>query len=108
MQINISGHQIDVTPALRDYVTGKFQRIERHFDNLTDAHVVLSTEKSRHRAEATLHLTGANLFADSEHDDMYAAIDLLIDKLDKQVRKRKEKLTDHHRAEGGLKTQQST
>lgn len=106
MQINISGHHVDVTPALKDYVTTKFQRIERHFDNMTDGHVVLSTEKNRHKAEATLHLAGASVFADAEHDDMYAAIDLLTDKLDTQVRRHKDKLTDHHRAEGGLKGQQ--
>ena len=103
MRIDVTGHHIDVTPALKDYVKTKLQRVERHFDNTTDAHVVLTTEKSRHKAEVTLHVAGATLFADSEHDDMYAAIDLLMDKLDGQVRRHKEKLTDHHRSEGGLK-----
>lgn len=103
MQINVTGHHIEVTPALRDYVVSKLARIERHFDNMTDAHVVLSTEKARHRAEATLHLAGAHVFADAEHEDMYAAIDLMSDKLDRQVRRHKDKLTDHHRAEGGRK-----
>ncbi|MGE0385709.1 MAG: ribosome-associated translation inhibitor RaiA [Gammaproteobacteria bacterium] len=99
MKISISGHHIDVTAALRDYVQTKSQRIERHFDHMTDAHVVLTTEKNRHKAEATLYLAGASIFADSVHDDMYAAIDLMFDKLDSQVRKHKEKLTDHHRAD---------
>lgn len=105
MQINLSGHHIDVTPALRSYVESKFERIERHFDHVTNIHVVLSVEKQRQKAEATIHVAGASIHADDEHDDMYAAIDLLIDKLDRQVRKFKEKKTDHHRADGGLKSQ---
>lgn len=105
MQINLTGHHVDVTPSLRQYVESKFERIERHFDNMTNIHVVLSVEKQRQKAEATVHVAGGNLFADVEHDDMYAAIDNLIDKLDRQIRRHKEKLTDHHRAEGGLKGQ---
>lgn len=105
MQINLTGHHVDLTPALRSYVENKFDRLERHFDNMTNVHVVLGVEKLRQRAEATVHVTGGELFADAEHEDMYAAIDALIDKLDRQVRKHKEKLTDHHRAEGGLKNQ---
>jgi putative sigma-54 modulation protein len=105
MQINLSGHHIEVTPALRSYVEAKFERIERHFDNLTNVHVVLSVEKQRQKAEATIHVAGASIFADDEHDDMYAAIDLLVDKLDRQICRFKEKKTDHHRADGGIKTQ---
>jgi len=105
MQPKISGHHCEITAALREYVTSKFSRLERHFDHVTDSHVVLSVEKQRQKAEATLFLAGARLFAESEHEDMYAAIDLMIDKLDSQVRKHKEKRSDHHRATGGIKAQ---
>lgn len=97
MQINLTGHHIDITPALRAYVDEKFERLERHFDNVTDVHVILSVEKVRQKAEATLALAGASLFADHVEEDMYAAIDGLVDKLDRQVKKHKEKVTDHHR-----------
>lgn len=97
MQIDLTGHHVDLTPALRDYVNGKFERLERHFDNVTDVHVILSVEKLRHKAEATIQISGGSLFADSVEDDMYAAIDGLVDKLDRQVKKHKEKLTDHRR-----------
>jgi putative sigma-54 modulation protein len=99
MQLNVTGHHIDVTPALRDYVAGKLKRIERHFDHVSDVHCILTVEKLEHKAEATIHLSGGTIHADSTEDDMYAAIDGLIDKLDRQVRKHKEKLTDHHARE---------
>lgn len=97
MQINLTGHHVDITPSLRDYVTGKMDRLERHFDHVTDVHVILSVEKLRHKAEATIHISGGNLFADATEEDMYAAVDALVDKLDRQIKKHKEKLTDHHR-----------
>lgn len=97
MQINLTGNHVDITPALREYVQAKFARIERHFDHVTDIHVILSVEKQRNKAEATVHVTGASLHADAEHEDMYAALDLMADKLDRQGKKHKEKLTDHHR-----------
>ena len=100
MQISLSGHHVDVTPALRDYVTNKFQRLERHFDHVTNAHVVLSIEKLQQKAEATLHLSGANVYADAIDEDMYAAIDALADKLDRQIKRHKEKRKDHHRNNG--------
>ena len=95
MQINLSGHHLDITPALRSYVATKLHRIERHFDHVITVHVVLSVEKERKKAEATIHVNRGNLFADAQHNDMYAAIDRLIDKLDRQVKKHKEKLSDH-------------
>jgi putative sigma-54 modulation protein len=107
MQINLTGHHIEITPALRGYVESKFERVERHFDHVTGIHVVLTLEKQRRKAEATIYIAGGNVFADAEHDDMYAAIDALIDKLDRQIRKHKDKLTDHHRADGGLKAQKN-
>jgi len=99
MKINLSGHHIDITDSLRDYVNSKMERLERHFDNVTDVHVVLTVEKTRHNAEATVHHAGSSVFADAEQADMYAAIDSLVDKLDRQVKKHKEKLKDHHRSE---------
>ena len=92
MQLSISGHHIDVTDALHDYVTSKFDRLTRHFDHITNVHVVLSVEKLVQKAEATVHTSGAELFADSSSEDLYAAIDALIDKLDRQIVKHKEKL----------------
>ena len=93
----------DITDSLRNYVGEKFERLERHFDNVTDVHVILSVEKLRHTAEATMHLSGGKLFADNTEADMYAAIDGLTDKLDRQIKKHKEKVTDHHRSEGSIK-----
>ena len=103
MRIEISGHQIDVTPALRDYVQSKLERIERHSDQLLDGHVILSVEKLLQKAEATLNLSGRSLHAESVAEDMYAAIDLLADKLDRQVLKHKEKVTDHHRGDAAAR-----
>ena len=99
MQISITGHQMDITQALRTYVETKFSRLERHFDNMTNVHVILSVEKERQMVEATIHVSRGNLFANAEHDDMYAAIDSLVDKLDRQLKRHKEKLTDHHRGD---------
>ncbi|MFP5344957.1 MAG: ribosome hibernation-promoting factor, HPF/YfiA family [Gammaproteobacteria bacterium] len=105
MQITLSGHHVEVTPALRTYVAGKLERIERHFDHVTDIKVILSVEKQRQKAEATINVGGASLYADAVEADMYAAIDALSDKLDRQIRRHKERLTDHHRAQGALKNQ---
>lgn len=99
MHLIVTGHHVDITEPLRDYVTTKLARLERHFDHLTDVHCVLGVEKLAHKAEATVHLGGATIHADSVQDDMYAAIDALADKLDRQVRKHKERATDHHARE---------
>jgi putative sigma-54 modulation protein len=95
MQISVTGHHVDVTDALKNYVDSKLQRLERHFDQVINVHVVLSVEKLRQKAEASIHVNGATVFADEVHEDMYAAIDRLIDKLDRQVIKYKEKRSDH-------------
>ncbi|MCT7654892.1 ribosome hibernation promoting factor [Oceanimonas sp. NS1] len=92
MQINLTGHHVEITDALRDYVNSKFTRLERHFDHITNAHVILNVEKMQQIAEAKLNVTGGELFANSQHENMYAAIDSLIDKLDRQIIKHKEKL----------------
>ena len=95
MQISLTGHHVDITAALRSYVDSKFERLERHFDHVTNLHVVLSVEKLRQKAEANLHVNGADVFADCVEEDMYAAIDGLVDKIDRQVKKHKEKQTNH-------------
>ena len=95
MQINLTRYHVDVTDALKDYVENKFERLARHFDHVLAIHVVLSVEKLRQKAEATLHVNGGRVFADSIHEDMYAAIDGLIDKLDRQVLRHKEKKSNH-------------
>lgn len=92
MQINLTGHHVDITEPLRDYVNQKFDRLERHFDNMTNAHVVLTIEKLQQIAEAKINLSGGEIFATAQYEDMYAAIDALVDKLDRQVIKHKEKL----------------
>jgi len=96
MQLDLSGHHVEITPALRSYVARKFERISRHFEQLIDVHCVLTVEKLRHKAEATLMLRGNKIYADATEGDMYAAIDALTDKLDRRVKKHKEKSTDHH------------
>ena len=95
MQVNLTGHHVDITDALRAYVDEKIARLERHFDHVTNVHVILSVEKKNQKAEATVHIAGADVFADAVRDDMYAAIDALVDKLDRQVLRHKEKLKSH-------------
>ena len=100
MQISVTGRHVDVTDALRNYVDTKFVRLERHFDHVINVHVILTVEKLRQKAEATIHVNGAKVFADAVHEDMYAAIDGLIDKLDRQVIKHKEKKSDYRGGNG--------
>jgi len=100
MQLSITGHHIDITDSMRDYVTEKMDKVNRHFDHVGNTHVILTVEKKRHKAEATVHVSGGGeIFAAAEDEAMYAAIDALVEKLDRQVKKHKEKLTDHHRNE---------
>lgn len=95
MQIKLTGHHIDVTDSLREFVESKFSKLERHYDQINNVHVILNVEKLQQIAEAKLHLNGGEIFAASEHTDMYAAIDDLIDKLDRQIVKHKEKQIKH-------------
>ncbi|MEE9355610.1 MAG: ribosome-associated translation inhibitor RaiA [Methylococcaceae bacterium] len=95
MQISITGHHLEVTDSLKSYVETKFQKLERHFDHVTDVHVILGVEKLNQKAEATVQISGAKLFAEDHQEDMYAAIDSLVDKLDRQVKKHKEKISNH-------------
>ncbi len=105
MRIDISGHQIDVTPALRDFVQDKFARVARHYDHHLEVRVILSVDKLEQKAEATVSTQGRTLFADAVAQDMYAAIDALADKLDRLVVKQKEKMTDHHRGESAARSE---
>ncbi len=100
MNLNISGHHVDVTDALRNYVESKMTRVERHFDHVIDAEVVLEVAKERHSAEITMKLSGTKLHAEATEPDMYAAIDSMADKLDRQIRRYKEKTRDHHNRDG--------
>ena len=95
MQMTISGHHLEITDPIRDYVTSKLSKLERHYEQITSTSVILTVEKLRQKAEATVQVTGAELFAISEHEDMYAAIDSLSDKLDRQLIKHKEKHRGH-------------
>jgi putative sigma-54 modulation protein len=100
MNLTISGHHLEVTPALRSYVTTKLDRITRHFDQLVDVKVLLTVENQkekdrRQRAECNIHVKGSDMFAESSHEDLYAAVDELVDKLDRQVGRHKEKIKNH-------------
>ena len=95
MNLNLTGIHLDVTPAIRAYVVAKLQRVTRHFDHVIDVNVVLSVDKLRQKIEANVHVRGREIHAESTEPDMYAAIDALADKLDRQVVKHKEKLSAH-------------
>jgi len=103
MQINITGHHIDVTDGLRNHITDKMDKLARHFDHVTNVHVILTVEKKAQKAEATVHVSGADLFAQNDTEDMYASIDGLVDKLDRQIIKHKEKISSHNKKSGGVK-----
>lgn len=95
MQINLTGHHVEITSSLREYVNNKFQKIERHFDNINNVYVVLNVEKNNQIAEATANLHGSEVHAKSENSDMYTSIDALVDKLDRQILKYKGKKSQH-------------
>lgn len=95
MQINTSGHHLDLTPAIKNYVQNKLERLANHNDLITHVNVILSVEKLEQKAEATIHVSGKEIFANSCSEDLYAAIDMLTDKLDRQLIKHKEKLRSH-------------
>lgn len=95
MNLSISGHHVEVTPALRDYMTGKLDRIKRHFDHVIDVHAVMAVDRIGHKAEANVHVRGKDIHAECVDADMYAAIDAMIDKLDRQLIKYKSRLVAH-------------
>jgi len=92
MNLSISGHQLDITPAIREYVMNKLDRVLRHFDHIIDAQVILSAAKLRHTADITVHVRGKDIHCEATDENLYAAIDALIDKLDRQVVKHKDKV----------------
>jgi len=101
MNLTISGHHLDVTPALRGYVTSKLERVTRHYEDVVDVKVILTVEKQkekqlRQRAECSIHVKGNEMFAESAHADLYAAVDDLMDKLDRQVVRHKDRVQNHH------------
>jgi putative sigma-54 modulation protein len=96
MNLHLTGHHVEITPAIRDYVVGKLERINRHFDHVIDVNVVMTVEKLDQRIEANVHLSGKDIHVQSHDGDMYAAIDGLIDKLDRQVIKYKERFGVKH------------
>ncbi|NMG75298.1 ribosome hibernation-promoting factor, HPF/YfiA family [Aromatoleum diolicum] len=106
MNLTINGHHVEVTPAIREYVNTKLDRVIRHFDNVTSVNVILSVEKLKQKAEVTLHVRGKDIYVESDDGDMYAAIDSMVDKLDRQVLKYKGKNHDH--GHDTLKHQQPT
>lgn len=96
MNLNINGHHLEVTPAIRSYVIEKLDRVKRHFDHVIDASVTISVVKLVQRADVTLHVRGKDIHAEATHENLYAAIDALADKLDRQVLRHKDKLTNHN------------
>ncbi len=99
MNLQITGHHLEVTPAIHDYATGKLERVTRHFDNVIDVYVILSVDKLKQKAEVTVHLSGKDVHVEAVEEDLYAAIDVLADKLDRQIQKHKQILQDHHRGQ---------
>ncbi len=100
MNLQISGHHLEITPAIHDYVTGKLERVTRHFDNVIDVNVILSVDKLKQKAEVTVHLSGKDVYVEVIDEDLYAAVDGLVDKLDRQIQKHKQRVQDHHRGKG--------
>jgi len=103
MNLTLTGHQLTITPAIRDYVGSKLTRVTRHFDHVIDVNVVMSVEKLRHKIEANLHTRGKDIHVEAVEPDMYAAIDALADKLDRQVLRHKEKLAVHRHDGAAIK-----
>jgi len=105
MNLTITGHHLDVTPAIRGYVEEKMGRVTRHFDQVIDVAVILSVDKLQQKAEANVHVPGKDIYVESIDSDLYSALDALADKLDRQILKHKEKSGNVHRESGGVKGQ---
>lgn len=106
MNLNLTGHHLEITPAMRNYITSKLEKITRHFDHVIDVSVILSVEKLKQKVEANVHVRGKDIFVESQDADMYAAIDSLVDKLDRRILRHKEKRVER-RHNGALKHQVS-
>jgi ribosome hibernation promoting factor len=102
MNLHLTAHHLEITPAIRGYATEKFEKLKRHFDNVViDVNIILSVEKLKQKAEATMHVSGKNLFVECDDENLYAAIDMLVDKLDRQVRRHKDKLSSRRHDDTG-------
>ena len=101
MNLHLTGRHLEITPAIRDYATGKIGKIKRHFDNVIDVNIILSVEKLKQKAEATIHISGKAVFVECEDENLYAAIDALVDKLDRQVMKHKEQMSARRHDDSG-------
>lgn len=95
MNLHITGHHVQITPAIRDYMSSKMERVTKHFDHVIDVNVIMSVAKLRQKVEATVHVRGRDIHCESIEEDMYAAIDTLVDKLDRTILKHKEKNLGH-------------
>lgn len=104
MNINLTGRHLEITPAIREHVTSKLEKIKRHFDNLIDISVILSVDKLQQKAEATVHMSGKTVFAETDDSNLYVAIDNLIDLLDRQILKHKEKNSARRHDDTGVQT----
>ena len=107
MNVSFTGHHLEVTPAIRDYVNSKLDRITRHFESVITVKVTLSVEKLVHKVEVNVHMRNKDIHVEALDADMYAAIDAMADKLDRQIIKHKEKAGDYHRQDGGLKEEEA-
>ena len=105
MNLNLTGHQLPITPAIREYLSSKLQRITHHFDNVIDVNVIMSVDKLQQKVEATVHVRGRDIFCEATAHDMYAAIDGLVDKLDRTIIRHKEKTLSHRHDAAPLKQQ---
>ncbi len=101
MNLQLTGRHLEITPAIREYTTGKFGKIKRHFDNVIDVKIILSVEKLKQKAEATVHISGKDVFVECENENLYTAIDSLVSKLDRQVIKHKEKISARRHDDSG-------
>ena len=105
MNLHLTGHQLQITPAIREYVASKLQRVKHHFDSVIDVNVIMSVEKLLQKVEASVHVRGRDIFCESTDADMYAAIDSLVDKLDRTIIKHKERHLDQRHDAALLKPQ---
>jgi putative sigma-54 modulation protein len=98
MNLSVTGHHVAVTPAIRSYVESKLERCLRHSDRVTTVSVILSVQKLRQKAEASVHVRSRDLHVEADHEDLYAAIDAMVDKLDRQILKHKGRAGAHPHA----------
>jgi putative sigma-54 modulation protein len=101
MNLNLSGHHLEITPAIREHVLSKLGKVKRHFDNVIDVNVILSVDKLKQKAEANVHLSGKTIFVECDDANLYVAIDSMIEKLDRQILRHKEKNTTRRHDDSG-------